>query len=111
VYASAHASQNVQATVLSHCGQHEAALKLLEPLWHALQSGSLQPGVDEELLLGGCFTLLEVDFALKRHTQIAGGPFAYSTSICSCWKSKGAHTDFRHLCILCNVLICSSSYT
>jgi len=60
----------MQATVLFHCGQHAAALKLLEPVWHALQAGNLQPGVHEELLLGGCFTLIEVNFALKRHSQI-----------------------------------------
>lgn len=47
-----------------------AAAKLLGPVWQATKKGTLV--VSEELALGVCLLLIDIDFASKTYSRIAG---------------------------------------
>lgn len=66
----------LQATVLSHAKQHEAALKLLEPLMEYFQKEqSFSNDMHEEAFLATCFLLLDIYFLLRRLSNVAGRLF------------------------------------
>ena len=60
----------MQAAALFNADQRLAAAKLLAPVWQAIEKGTAV--ISEEIALGVCVLLIDIDFASKTYSRIAG---------------------------------------
>ena len=61
-----------QATVLFNAHQSMAAAKLLQPLWQSIEANTVSPGVGEDVILGTCALVIDIEFASKNYSRVAG---------------------------------------